>query len=72
MRQFERTIIFNHTPKTSLRLNSIPLRPARQKSSAARQEHHKKETFKDEYLKMLSGFGVAYNEKYVFHDLPDE
>ncbi|MBX2923555.1 MAG: IS200/IS605 family transposase [Chitinophagaceae bacterium] len=35
------------------------------------QEHHKKKTFKDEYLKMLSDFRVDYNEKYIFHDLLD-
>lgn len=36
------------------------------------QEHHKKRSFKDEYLKMLSDFGVDYNEKYIFHDLLEE
>jgi len=29
-------------------------------------EHHKKETFKKEYLKMLSDFEVEYDEKYLF------
>ncbi|HTA26886.1 MAG TPA: IS200/IS605 family transposase [Bacteroidia bacterium] len=29
-------------------------------------EHHKKKTFKDEYLLMLQKFDVKYNEKYLF------
>lgn len=33
------------------------------------EEHHKKETFREEYLKMLKGFDIAYDEKYIFHDL---
>lgn len=33
------------------------------------QEHHKKKTFREEYLKMLTDFKVDYNEKYIFHDL---
>jgi REP element-mobilizing transposase RayT len=30
------------------------------------EEHHKKETFKKEYLKMLEKFEVKYDEKYLF------
>jgi REP element-mobilizing transposase RayT len=29
-------------------------------------EHHKKKTFKDEYLENLKKFGVDYDEKYLF------
>ena len=29
-------------------------------------EHHRKTTFKEEYLKMLQDFGIDYNEKYLF------
>lgn len=31
--------------------------------------HHKKTTFRDEYLKLLEKFEVDYNEEYVFEDL---
>ncbi len=30
------------------------------------KEHHKKETFKDEYIKLLNNLEVQYNEKYLF------
>ncbi|TKG95399.1 IS200/IS605 family transposase [Puteibacter caeruleilacunae] len=30
------------------------------------EEHHKKITFKDEYLKILKDFNVDYNPKYLF------
>ena len=30
------------------------------------QEHHKKHTFKEEYLEFLKKFGVDYDEKYLF------
>ena len=30
------------------------------------EEHHKRQTFKDEYVKFLELFGIDYNEKYVF------
>ncbi len=33
------------------------------------EEHHRKQTFKDEYLALLSAFKIEYDEKYVFHDL---
>lgn len=29
-------------------------------------EHHKKQTFKDEYLKLLAKFNVEYNPQYLF------
>src|SRR5690606_6252217 len=30
------------------------------------EEHHKKKTFKDEYLEFLQKFNVEYDEKYLF------
>lgn len=30
------------------------------------EKHHKKKTFKEEYLEMLDKFGVEYNSDYVF------
>jgi REP element-mobilizing transposase RayT len=33
------------------------------------EAHHKKETFREEYIKMLKAFGVEYEEKYIFEDL---
>jgi putative transposase len=30
------------------------------------EEHHKKKTFKEEYLKLLKNFEVEYNEKFLF------
>lgn len=32
------------------------------------KEHHQKKTFREEYLKMLTDFGVSFDEKYLFHD----
>ena len=32
------------------------------------QEHHKKETFLDEYRRMLKSFGIDYDEGYIFKD----
>jgi len=32
------------------------------------EEHHKKQTFKDEYLMFLKEYGVAYAEKYLWTD----
>lgn len=31
------------------------------------EEHHKRTTFKDEYLDFLHRFEIEYNEKYLFH-----
>ena len=36
------------------------------------KNHHRKRTFRDDYLSMLNDYGVAYGSKYVFHDLMDE
>lgn len=32
-------------------------------------EHHKKQTFRDEYLNFLEKFGIPYDERYIFKDL---
>lgn len=36
---------------------------------ANQEEHHKKQTFKNEYLEFLDKFEVSYDERYVFEDL---
>ena len=33
------------------------------------EEHHKKQTFRDEYIAFLTAFKVEYDEKYIFQDL---
>ena len=33
------------------------------------EEHHKKKSFRDEYLEFLKKFEIEYNEKYIFKDL---
>ena len=33
------------------------------------EKHHKKKTFREEYLEMLKKFDVIYNEKYIFEDV---
>lgn len=33
------------------------------------ENHHKKQTFREEYIEMLIKFGVAYDERYIFQDL---
>jgi putative transposase len=33
------------------------------------EEHHKKHTFRDEYLGLLELFKVPYDERYIFEDL---
>jgi REP element-mobilizing transposase RayT len=33
------------------------------------QEHHRKRTFREEYLKMLNDFEVDFDEKYLFQEL---
>jgi REP element-mobilizing transposase RayT len=33
------------------------------------EEHHKKQTFRDEYLDFLNRFKVEYDEQYIFKDL---
>jgi hypothetical protein len=31
--------------------------------------HHKKKTFRQEYIEFLENFAVSYDEKYIFHDI---
>jgi len=33
------------------------------------EEHHKKQTFRDEYLNLLKKFNVEFDEQYIFHEL---
>ncbi len=33
------------------------------------EEHHKKQTFKEEYLEFLDKFAVPFDERYIFEDL---
>ncbi len=33
------------------------------------EEHHKKQTFRDEYLGFLEKFKVEYDEQYIFQDM---
>ena len=33
------------------------------------EEHHKKKTFKEEYLTFLKKFNVAFDERYIFEEL---
>ncbi|MCF8322606.1 MAG: IS200/IS605 family transposase [Flavobacterium sp.] len=33
------------------------------------EEHHKKESFRDEYLKFLKAFEIEYDERYIFREL---
>jgi hypothetical protein len=30
------------------------------------KEHHKKKTFREEYISFLKQFNIEYNEKYLF------
>lgn len=36
------------------------------------KQHHKKVTFRDEYLKTLQDFEVEFDEKYIFHELLED
>ena len=33
------------------------------------ENHHQKQTFREEYIEMLIKYGVAYDERYIFQDL---
>lgn len=35
------------------------------------EEHHKKKTFREEYITFLDAFEVEYDEKYIFRELLD-
>jgi len=36
------------------------------------KEHHRKKTFREEYVDMLEKAGIDYNEKYIFKELLDD
>ena len=36
---------------------------------ANQEEHHKKQTFKEEYVAFLDNFKIPYDERYIFEDL---
>jgi putative transposase len=36
---------------------------------AIQEEHHKKQTFREEYLRFLEEFKVSYDERYIFEDM---
>lgn len=36
------------------------------------KNHHRKKTFREEYIKMLDEYGIQYDEKYIFHELMDD
>jgi len=36
---------------------------------ANQEEHHKKQTFRNEYLEFLAKFKISYDERYIFEDL---
>ena len=36
---------------------------------ARQEQHHNKESFKDEYLEFLQKFEIPYDEQYIFEDL---
>ncbi len=33
------------------------------------EEHHRKKTFREEYIDFLRAFGVEYDERYIFYDV---
>ena len=33
------------------------------------EEHHKKQTFREEYIQLLEHYGIDYDERYIFQDL---
>ena len=33
------------------------------------EEHHRKKTFREEYIDFLKAFGVDYDERYIFYDV---
>jgi len=36
---------------------------------ANQEQHHHKQTFREEYLEFLNKFKVPYDERYIFQDL---
>lgn len=35
----------------------------------SQEQHHKKKTFKDEYIEMLKKYNVPFDEKYILLDI---
>ena len=35
------------------------------------KQHHARQAFREEYLGILKGYDIEYDEKYIFHDLLD-
>jgi len=35
----------------------------------SQEAHHKKQTFREEYLELLTKFKIDFDEQYIFHDL---
>ena len=35
------------------------------------KQHHRKTSFREEYIRMLNEYHVDYDERYIFHDLLD-
>ena len=35
------------------------------------EEHHKKRTFRDEYIKLLERFNIEHNEQYILRDIKE-
>ena len=33
------------------------------------EEHHRKQSFREEYIEYLKAFGVEYDERYIFHNV---
>jgi putative transposase len=36
---------------------------------SSQEQHHKKQSFKEEYLAFLEKFEIPYDDRYVFHDM---
>ena len=35
------------------------------------EQHHKKKTFRDEYIQLLEGFNISYDERYILKDIEE-
>ena len=62
-------------PRANLKCVSIPFSYSKShvsnviKYTKNQEEHHKKESFRDEYLKFLNSFEVEYDERFILRDL---
>lgn len=45
--------------------------PQKIKYIESQEEHHKKTSFREEYLKFLKDYGVDYDERYIFKPIED-